>query len=237
MVTVLITSFLLIAAISYAIYCWQRASSNENAGHALQPPPAGSRGLFSDEHSDALTAARLLEAEAEKQSSEQRARLLERAAQGDKAVLMEAHATGNQALYDEVLDALVLSAEDNDKKLFALVSYITRSDQLRGGARLAERFLESWKTAPDRRSVAVVLHIAARADDAAVYQRAVETAFEFWREGQLAAVSVEELRSLFDGEYWLLSQSVRGSGEGFVLKRKLASLRRELERASSKTVS
>jgi hypothetical protein len=235
MVTVLITSFLLIAAISYAIYCWQRTSSNENAGRALQPPPpAGSRGLFSDEHSDALTAARLLEAE--KQSSEQRARLLERAAQGDKAVLMEAHTLGNKALYDEALDALVLSAGDNDKKLFALVSYITRSEQLRVTARLAERFLESWKTSTDRRSVAVVLHVAARADDAAVYQRAVETAHQFWREGQLPAVSVQELRALFDGEYWLLSQSVRSSGEGFVLKRKLASLRRELEQASSKTV-
>jgi hypothetical protein len=233
MVTVLITSFLLIAAISYAIYCWQRTSSNENAGRALPPPPAGSRGLFSDEHSDALTAVSLLEAE--KQSSEQRARLLERAAQGDKAVLMEAHATGNKALYDEVLDALVLSAEDNEKKLFALVSYITRSEQLCVSARLAERFLEAWKTSSDRRSVAVVLHIAARADVARVYQRAVETAFEFWREGQLPSVSVEELRALFDGEYWLLSQSVRSSGEGFVLKRKLASLRQELSRASSKT--
>jgi hypothetical protein len=234
MVTVLITSFLLIAAISYAIYCWQRTSSNENAGRALQPPPAGSRGLFSDEHSDALTAASLLEAE--KQSSEQRARLRERAAQGDRAVLLEAHALGDKAFYDEVLDALALSVEDNDKKLFALVSYITRSEQLRVNARLAERFLESWKTSTDRRSVAVVLHIAARADDAAVYQRAVETAHQSWLEGQLPAVSAEELRSLFDGEYWLLSQSVRSSGEGFVLKRKLAGLRRELERASSKTV-
>ena len=235
MVTVLITSFLLIAAISYAIYCWQRTSSNENAGHAL-PPPVGSRGLFSDEHSDALTAARLREAEAEKQSSEQRARLLERAAQGDKAVLIEAHTTGDKALYDEVLDALVLSAGDNDKKLFALVSYITRSEQLRVGVRLAERFLEAWKTSTDRRSVAVVLHIAARADVARVYQRAVETAHQFWREGQLPSVSAEELRALFDGEYWLLSQGVRSSGEGFVLKRKLASIRQELSKASSKTV-
>lgn len=236
MVTVLITSFLLIAAISYAIYRWQRISSNESTGHALPPPPRP-RGLFNDEHSDAQLAARLREAEAEKQSSEQRACLLERAAQGDKAALLEAHATGNKALYDEVLNALTSRVEDNDKQLFGLVSYIARSDQLRVGARLAERFLESWKTAPDRRSVAVVLHIAASADDASVYQRAVETAFDFWRTGRLPNVSVEELRALFDGEYWTLSQSVRGSGEGFVLKRKLAALRRELERASSKTVS
>ncbi|MBA3805423.1 MAG: hypothetical protein H0X14_06890 [Acidobacteria bacterium] len=236
MVTVLITSFLLLAAISYAIYCWQRTSSNENAGHALPPPPPRFRGLFNDEHSDAQLAARLREAEALKRTSEQRVGLLERATQGDKAVLREAHAIGDTALYDEVLSALVLRAEDNYKQLFALVSHITRSDQLRANAPLAERFLEVWKTSPERRSVAVVLHIAARADDAPLYQRAVETAHQFWLDGLLHGVSAEELRAIFDGEYWLLSQSVRGSGEGFVLKRKLAKLRQELSRASSKTV-
>ncbi len=236
MVTVLITSFLLIAAISYAIYCWQRTSSNENAGHALPPPPPRFRGLFSDEHSDAALAARLKEAEAEKLASEQRARLLERAAQGDKAVLAEAHATGNKALYDEVLNALVLRAGENYKQLFALISHITRSDQLRINPPLAERFLEAWKTSPDRRSVAVMLHIAARADDAPLYQRAVETAHQLRLDGQLPGVSAEELRAVLDGEYWLLSESVRASGEGFVLKRKLAKLRQELSRASSKSV-
>jgi hypothetical protein len=236
MVTVLITSFLLLAAISYAIYCWQRTSSNETAGRALPPPPTRFRGLFSDEHSDAQLAARLREAEALKLASEQRAVLLERAAQGDKAVLAEAHAIGNQALYDEALSALVSRAGDNYKQLFALVSHITRSDQLRVNPTLAERFLEAWKTAPDRRSVAVLLHIAARADDAPLYQRAVETAHQFWREGLLPGVSAEELRAVCDGEYWLLSESVRGSGEGFILKRKLSKLRQELSRASSKTV-
>ncbi len=236
MVTVLITSFLLLAAISYAIYCWQRTSSNENAGHALPPPPPRSRGLFGDEHSDAQLAARLREAEALERRSEQREVLLERAAQGDKAVLAEAYATGNKALYDEVLSALVLRAGDNYKQLFALVSYITRNDQLRVNARLAESFLETWKTSTNRSSVAVLLHIAAIADDASVYQRAVETARQFWRDNQLPGVSAEELRAVIDGEYWLLSQSVRGSGEGFVLKRKLAKLRQELSRASSKSV-
>ena len=236
MVTVLITSFLLIAAISYAIYCWQRTSSNENAGHALPPPPPRFRGLFNDEQSDAQLAARFSEAEALRRTSEQRAVLLERATQGDKAVLAEAHALGNTALYDEVLSALVLRAKDNYKQLFALVSYITRSDLLRVNTTLAEKFLEAWKTSPDRSSVAVALHIAARADDASVYQRAVETAHQFWRAGQLSGVSAEELRAILEGEYWLLSQGVRSSGEGFVLKRKLAKLRQELSRASSKTV-
>jgi hypothetical protein len=36
---------------------------------------------------------------------------------------------------------------------------------------------------------------------------------------------------LFDGEFWVLSARTRSSGAGFILKRKLASARRELETA------
>ena len=232
MVTVLITSFLLLAAISYAIYCWQRTSSNEQAERALPPTPRA-RGLFTDFSSDAAEGARLKRAEEERLASSLRARLLERAAQGEKAALAEAHASDNRALYDEVLDALVERAKDNDKQLFALVSFITRNEGLAVNRKLAERFLDGWRVAPERRSTAVVLHVAAIADDASVYQRAVETAFELWRGGQLAGVSAEELRTLFDGEFWVLSANTRSSGAGFILKRKLAAIRRELSTASS----
>jgi hypothetical protein len=236
MVTVLVTSFLLLAAISYAIYCWQRTSSNENAERALPPPPRA-RGLFTGEGTEGeSTRARLLRAaqeEEEQARAELRSRLLERAAAGDRAVLVEAHESGNAALYDELLDALSERAADH-KKLFALVSYVTRHERLRVNARVALRFLEGWKASPDRRSTAVMLHVAATADDAAVYQRAVEAAFRLWREGALADISAEELRALFDGEYWVLSANVRGSGPGFILKRKLAALRRELSNDSSR---
>jgi hypothetical protein len=235
MVTVLVTSFLLLAAISYAIYCWQRTSSNEQAERALPPPPRA-RSLFSDEGTDsvaATSAARLRAAEEEAQARELRSRLLERAAQGDKAVLQEALESGDAHLYDEVLDALTERAAD-PKKLFALVSYITRGERLRVTARLALRFLEDWKASPERRSTAVMLHIAAMADDPAVYKSAVEAAFGVWRKGALAEISADELRTLFDGEYWTLSANARGSGQGFILKRKLAAIRRELSKGPSK---
>ncbi|HVG31450.1 MAG TPA: hypothetical protein VM911_00160 [Pyrinomonadaceae bacterium] len=240
MVTVLVTSFLLLTVISYAIYRWQRPSSNENAEQrALPPPPA--RSLFSDERTDSALAVRLKEAEAEKQASELRAHLLERASLGDKATLAEAQANGNNALYDEVLSALTLRCGDNYKQLFALVSHITRSssnggDALRVSPELAERFIDAWQaSSTDRRSVAIVLHIAARADEAAVYQRAVETVYELWRGRKLQEVSAEELRTLFDGEYWTLSANTRSSGAGFVLKRRLAKLRQELAVATPQT--
>jgi hypothetical protein len=75
------------------------------------------------------------------------------------------------------------------------------------------------------------LHIAALADDAAVYQRAVEVALRFWREGNLPDVSAQELRSILDGEFWILSSPTRSSGAGFLLKNVLAGARRELNAA------
>jgi hypothetical protein len=225
MVTVLITSFLLLAAISYAIYRRQRVSSGESEGRVLQPPPA--RGLFSEDYSNADAEARLKEAE--KQASARREALLERAAQGDKATLQDA--SDDAALYTEVLNALVERA-DSYKKLFALVSYIERSERLRVNVKLAERFLDTWKASPESRSTPIVLHIAATADNASLYQRAIETAYAFWRGGQLPNISAEELRVLFDGEYWMLSGDVRNSGAGFVLKQKLASIRLELLKAA-----
>jgi hypothetical protein len=231
MVTVLITSFLLLAAISYAIYWRQRTASKEPAERALAPPPA--RGLFSEEDSaSAAETARQIEAEARNKAAvELRTALMERVQQGDKAALYDA--LGDEALYEEVLCALVERADDY-KKLFALASFIKRGDGLRVNARLAERFLDAWKASPESRSTVIVLHMAATADDAALYQRAIETVFALWQEGRLQNISAQELRTLFDGEYWVLSAGVRSSGAGFVLKQKLAKLRLELLKASSK---
>jgi hypothetical protein len=233
MVTVLITSFLLIAAISYAIYCRQRPSSNANAERALPPPPPA-RGLFNDlDSAVAADVARLAELETANKASALRAALLRRAAQADRSALSDAR--GDEALYEEVLGTLVERADDY-KKLFALVSYIKRSDGLRVNVKLAERFLDAWRAAPDGRATAVVLHLAATADNAPLYQRAVEAVYGFWRDGQLPNISTEELRTLFDGEYWVLSAGVRNSGAGFILKQKLAKLRLELLKASSKSL-
>jgi hypothetical protein len=49
-----------------------------------------------------------------------------------------------------------------------------------------------------------------------------------WLEERLAGSNADELRALFDAEYWLLSSEVRRSGAGFQLKQKLAQVRRSL---------
>ncbi|HKQ53206.1 MAG TPA: hypothetical protein VJT74_12610 [Pyrinomonadaceae bacterium] len=221
MVTLLITSFLLLAGITYALYLWQRPSSKEGA-EALLPPPHGGVSLFGDDPVEEPAPRELTDGE----SAEERAALLERAAEGDKSALEEA--VTDAVLYDEVLNALVERA-DSDQKLLALASHVSRSDaRLRVNRRLAERFIESYRRAPDRATTMKVLHVAACANDAGVYQTALETVYQFWRERRLTGISADELRQLAEGEFWLLAPEVRNSGAGFLLKRTLARLRRQL---------
>ncbi|HEX8847364.1 MAG TPA: hypothetical protein VF791_22160 [Pyrinomonadaceae bacterium] len=228
MVALLITTFFLLAGITYAFYLRQRSSSREDLD-LLLPPPANTAGLFGDRGLlEEAPAPALAEEERKAKFAELRRSLISRAASGDREALREAQATADDALYDEVLDALVNHA-DSEKSLFALVSFIARSDaHLRVNRRLAEKFMESWKTRPDRNSTAQMLHVAAVADDAGVYQRAVETAYEYWRDRRLQGIHADELRQLFESEFWLLAPATRNSGAGFVLKRTLAQLRRKL---------
>lgn len=224
MVTFLITSFLLLAGITYAIYLWQRPSSHEEAELSLPPPRAA--GLFDDQGLTEPPLRELLSGEVI--AKEQRQALLTRATTGDRETLHEAHAVGDSALYDEVLNKLVESA-DSGKGLLAIASYITRSDTpLRVNRHLAEKFIESWKSAPDRNGTAKMLHVAALSGDANIYQTAIETSYQFWREQRLTGISADELRQLIESEFWILAPAVRNSGAGFVLKRKLAQLRRQL---------
>jgi hypothetical protein len=231
MVTLLITSFLLLTAIILALYRWHSRASDEQTEYTLPPAQTTLRGLFSEEPASRRGGSWSADAAVEERITALKAR----AAAGEKSALDEAHAALDPELYDSVLDALVqraLQAEASDKALLALASYITRKEGLRTNAALARAIIESWKRAPDRPLTAKMLHLAARSDDARVYSEAVELAFELWRDGRTGDLTAEELRALTDGEYWVLSQSVRSSGAGFVLKRKLAHVRRRLEEAT-----
>jgi hypothetical protein len=232
MVTLLITSFLILAGITYAVYLWQRPAHGKEAEFSLPPPRAG--GLFDNQDLHEQPPRELPDKNQFAETT--REALLARATANDKEALNEAHAIGDHQLYDEVLNALVERA-NSDQRLLALVSYITRSnDHLRVNKSLAEKFIESWKSAPDRKTTAKMLHIAARSDDANIYQAAIETAYQFWRDRRITDISADELRQLIESEFWMLAPPVRNSGAGFVLKRKLAQLRRQLV-AASKTVT
>lgn len=226
MVTLLLTSILIIGFLGLALYFWQRpAKTSERASLPPLPPP---RGLFSEPDTAQSVATETKADEAGKH----RLLLTERAGRGDRSTLAEAHALGDRGFYNQLLD-LLLKAADSDAAVLSLVSYVARHE-LPVNQHLAQAVLSSWQQAPDRNSTAKALHVAALADDAELYQGAIETALQYFRKGKLADVAPLELQALFEGEFWVLSQHTRGSGAGFVLKRTLANARREL---GSTTVS
>jgi hypothetical protein len=225
MVALLFTAIFIIGLLVIPFLFW--AMRTKGSGEALLPPPNPPRGLFSD--NDGFESAVLPPAASPAELEAGRTTLIERAKAGEKSVLLEAQALGDPNFYDELLDQLTSNAA-RDPLLLALATYVTRNE-LPVNRTLAEALIRSWKSSPDRSSTATTLHLTALADDADLYQSAVEAALHFWRQGLLSNVSAAELRALFDGEFWVLSAQTRGSGAGFILKRKLASARRELETA------
>jgi hypothetical protein len=224
MVALLFTAIFIIGLLAIPLFFW--ALRTRVSGENLLPPPEPPRGLFSDK--DGFESAVLPPAEPDEREN-QLPLLRERAKADDKTTLLEAHALGDRNFYDELLDQLTLNA-DRGPTLLELASYVTRNE-LPVNRKLAEALINSWKVSPGRSSTATTLHLTALADDAELYQGTVEATLQFWRQGLLTDVSASELRALFDGEFWVLSVRTRGSGAGFILKRKLASVRRELETA------
>jgi hypothetical protein len=111
--------------------------------------------------------------------------------------------------------------------------------QLREQARLISlrsevtgALIEEWKSAPGQQTLAEMIHFAARADDAVIFQEAVEAAMSCWRAGGLPQMSGAQLLALLESAYWLIAPEARSSGAGFVLKRTLVEVRRELSAAN-----
>lgn len=93
----------------------------------------------------------------------------------------------------------------------------------------ALKAIKAFQESPNRTTTTNLLHIAALADNAKNYGRAVELVLMSWRDGSLSDLSTRDLQALFNSEYWVLSSRTRTSGAGFVLKNTLSSANRELE--------
>jgi hypothetical protein len=215
MVTLLITSVFVFGLLAIAIYFWQKAANTSQTIELPLPPPP--TGLFSDVELAQLPGATV----------DPKQTVLESAEIGDKNALMRANALKDSALYNEVLDIFIAQI-DSEPNLLSLVSHVTRNE-LPVTKALAQKSMDYWKDSPDRNSTVKMLHMAALSDDAEIYRQAVEVALNSWRDGKLPDLSAEELHSLINGEFWVLSSNTRSSGAGFVLKRTLATAKRELE--------
>ncbi len=214
MSAILIVLVLLFIGIALAVTNRKRIATPE---YLSQPRPLVPSSLF-DSPSPHLRA----EMEAEQLQAE----LLARARQGDVSVLDEART--NQALYHEVLTALLTHGSD----VPALAAYVSRHVELRSNAHLAQAFIKHWDSSPNRNELATMLHVAALSDNADVYWLAVDVAKQAWDEGRLTQVSPKELAAAIEAEYWLMDAEARASGAGFVLKRFVADVRRDLRDAT-----
>jgi hypothetical protein len=213
---ILIISVFLLFVASFAILRTKRSSSRDAASEL--PPGVSARGLFD-------APARDEETPGESPEQTRRGELRERAERGDLSVLAEARDSFDAALYRFVLDGLVGRAFGDPERVRELAAHISGGRNLRASTELAEMLLGVWREGPTPASTAELLRVSALSDDAGTYGRAVTEVLEVWEAGVLDKLSAEDLRSLFEAEYWLLSSEAKRSGAGFVLKQKLADVR------------
>ena len=225
MVTFLFTTLLLLGLVVLAVYLWQKPASTSRLPELS--PPVEPRSLF-----DYVPAKEELTSIPMNLDHSKRAELLERAAQGDRTVLSEAHQFTEPEIYEEVLNELVVHAKTHSQ-IVPLMSYVSRYN-LKVNKSMVEVALEAWTQDPTKNATSKMLHTAALTDDADIYRNAIEAVLRLWRGQKLSEITNLELEALFHAEFWVLSSKTRSSGDGFILKQTLSSARRELEERADK---
>jgi hypothetical protein len=231
--TILFISIFLLASVAFALHRRKRRMRPKEPD--FFPEPSGFDGLFAEQHAEEMKL--LAQAEAERRLQEERRRLLGRAAEGDKTALDEAREYGDDSFYREVSQTLVAQAEGDGEALRSIAEHIVGGRELRPTGEFAAMMIERWSEAPGQLSFVGALHLAALSDDAAVFRRAAEVALRHFGEGRLPRVSAENFLETVESAYWLIDAEVRSSGSGFLLKRVIVDVRRELAAAPRRSDS
>lgn len=230
MSAVLIISIFLLAAISFALYRTKRQSFKSVDEQDFFP--GSPRSLFEDKSRGAASVnSGAGVGAAAFASADHAARLREAAGRGELAALREAHTTGDKKLYDEVLSAL-LKCDASAENIRAVTAHVVGSPDLRANRMLAGALLTLWRLSPAGVPVADFLRVAALSDDAEVFRETVEEVAGAWERGDLPGRSAEDLRRLFESEYWVLAPEALRTGAGFRLKQQLAEVHRRLSAAA-----
>ena len=225
---VFIITIFLLAALSIAIYRTKR--STLDAAPERDFFPSQPRGLFDSTSSE--KTARATSGDSNDSALELATKLRERARNGELTALSDAWASGNRSLYDEVLETL-LKREANVENVRAVASSVVESNMLRSNKSLAEALLLAWTMTPDDIPLTDLVRVAALSDDADTFSRVVEEIAGGWLRGGVRDKSAEQLRLLFESEFWVLASEARRTGAGFLLKQKLAEVHRRLSAETS----
>lgn len=223
MVALFVTSIFLLAFFSIFLYRWRR--HNEGDGEVHLPPAPGDPALFAPD-------PKLIE-ELNQQRHQSAVRLrndawLERARLGEYEVLLAIPKPAGIQIYDQVLTELADVAEDAGTGEVELLAQFVIEHDLRANPPLVYSYLEKWRRSTDHFGVTTLLHLAARTNDADTFLKVSEVIEQVKAEGGLVHRSLVDLLALTESEFWLLDETARNTGAGFLLKQKLANAHREL---------
>ncbi len=224
---IIFASLLIAAALRFSIV-------RENRRRTLEPQSAQEfeqpvyRSLFAPTAEEAagfkrFEAEKLLAAERENQKRN----LIRRAELGDFDVLIEANELGDSIFYRKTLDSLTETNKIETASFFQLAAFVS-SNQLPTDKTFAQTVLAKWRENPQTYFLPTVLHISVLTESAENYLKTIEAIFDSWKQNGLKKVSANQLFAAFDAHFRLLPTSARTSGAGFLLKEKLASIRREV---------
>ncbi len=185
------------------------------------------RSLFS-EPDVRVSRENLLRISQQQHLNELRPSLLERARDGNCGVLLDADQVGDQTLYTEVFETLFSSVQSDSVACSRLMAFLDEHDQLPIIKAVAQFLLESFQTQPTPAAARQCLFFSARTGSAALYSEVVDQIMAHWRRGNLTGIEPANLAALIESQFWLLPVQARSSGDGHVLKRVLALIRREL---------
>ncbi|HEX8196253.1 MAG TPA: hypothetical protein VF571_08700 [Pyrinomonadaceae bacterium] len=127
--------------------------------------------------------------------------------------------------WNEAVEILTERARSDDD-VRRLASFCL-DNQFNVNSTIINAFQKIWAASPDLRTTGEMFRLAAAADNADALLDVLNEAEQFYQTGKLIDASSSELSELAENHYWLLSESARLSGAGFILKERLADLRRK----------
>lgn len=195
-------------------------TSRENQSDYQSPVEAVS--LF---QTDARTVAEVERQNRRRDLQQERARTLAWASLIEFADLPEIKNIADNKLRFDALEILTERAA-TDEEVRALVQFVLANEPSGASKQLLNRFQKIWEQTPDCVSTAQFFRLAAAAGDAELFLDVLNSSEQLIAAGKLRDLSASELRELANSHYWLLPESARISGAGFLLKQKLMLLQR-----------
>lgn len=209
--------------LGFSLYLKRKTKSISSENQKQFEKPIVPRSLF--EPTDAEIRAFEAEGQVERQEVLQQ-EIFAKAEANDFTALLEAREFGND-FYDKVLAQLFKRAETYEK--FNLLCVFLEENDLRTSGETVGRFETILQTSFGKKNAIRLFHLAAKTESAVIFSKTLTTVIQHWRDGNLPQMSFESLMQLAESQLWLLPADERISGEGFLLKHKLADLRRNFE--------